>query len=182
MAGHGAKIDRKWEQAIAALLAEPTVQDAARAAKVSYASLKGWLQEHEFVTAYRAARREVLEQAIGRLQQACGQAVETLVRNLSCGKGPVEVRAALGVLDQAARGLETTDLLAEVEALRQELEEVRRGHGEPETGGEEDEGDDSGPVGPEPPPGPPEGRPPFDHGRGRNGAGPVAGGPTAINF
>jgi hypothetical protein len=47
----------------------------------------------------------------------CGQAVETLGRNLACGRPTAENRAAVAILEQATRGVELLDLAARVEAL-----------------------------------------------------------------
>ena len=44
MTGHGAKFGRKKEQAIAALLSHRTVEEAAKAAGISPATLKRWMQ------------------------------------------------------------------------------------------------------------------------------------------
>ena len=120
MRGHGQKTDRREEQAIAALLAHPTVPEAAAEAGVSAPTLYRWLQQPEFQASYRAARQQLVEVAIARLQQAAAQAVETLQRNLTCGQPGAEIRAALGILDQAIKGGERLDVVArleEVEAL-----------------------------------------------------------------
>jgi transposase-like protein len=44
MAGHGAKFGRKKEEAIAALLSQRSVEDAARVAKIGVNTLLRWLQ------------------------------------------------------------------------------------------------------------------------------------------
>src|SRR5918997_1873267 len=102
----GSKRLRKEEAAIAGLLTEPTIAAAAAKAGVSESTLVRWLQEPTFKAQYRAARREVVEGAIGRLQQAATQAVDTLTRNLTCGVPAVEVGAARTVLDQALKAIE----------------------------------------------------------------------------
>jgi hypothetical protein len=117
MAGAG-NLSRKQEQAVAALLSEPTVAAAASNAGVAERTLWRWLQVPEFHAEYRAARRRVVEGAIGQLQRATVEAVETLRRNLNCGSPSTEVRAALGILDQAVRGVELLD----IEELLSELE------------------------------------------------------------
>ena len=94
--GHGEKLSRKREQAIAALLAEPTLAAAAGALGVSDRTLRNWLKRSTFRAAYREARRQVVEGAIARLQQATTDAVACLQRNLTCEHAATEVRAALG--------------------------------------------------------------------------------------
>jgi hypothetical protein len=67
--GHGAKFDRKMEEAIMALLTHPTVEAAARAIDVAPTTLMRWLKDTEFDAAYRAARLAAFRQSIARLQQ-----------------------------------------------------------------------------------------------------------------
>jgi hypothetical protein len=110
--GHGQQLTRKQEQAIAALLAYRTVQEAAQTACVSYSTLKRWLQLPDFRAAYRQARRELVEGAVGRLQAATGQAVDTLLAVAKDGKKDADrVRAAVALLDHAFRGLTDADAL-----------------------------------------------------------------------
>src|SRR5260370_41508656 len=58
MAGHGEKFGRKKEDAIAALLSQPSVEQAARVAGVGTRTLVRWLQVPEFKAAYHKARRD----------------------------------------------------------------------------------------------------------------------------
>src|SRR5262245_11792553 len=110
----GSKFDDRMELAIAALLTQPTHAEAARTAGVSEATLQRWLRQPDFVTEYRAARRAVVEGAIAKVQAIAGEAVAALRRNLTCGSPSVQVRAALGILDIAAKGVELTDLAERV--------------------------------------------------------------------
>jgi hypothetical protein len=109
---HGDKLTRKQEQAVAALLTEKTVEEAARKAGVGYASLKGWLKRPDFQVAFRQARRQVVDGAVGRIQAATGQAVDTLLGVARSGaKDADRVRAAVAILDHAWRGLAEADAL-----------------------------------------------------------------------
>jgi hypothetical protein len=60
MTGHGEKLSRKREQAIAALLTQPTIAAAAKMAGIGERTLRRWLKLPEFASAYDAARREVV--------------------------------------------------------------------------------------------------------------------------
>lgn len=111
-AGHGAKLPRKQEQAIACLLAQPSIGEAARAAGVGERTLRRWLQDPGFLAAYRRARQEVVEGTIGRIQAATGTAVDTLLAVTREGKRDGDrVRAAVALLDHARRGLAEADAL-----------------------------------------------------------------------
>ena len=57
MAGPGSKFTRKKEEAIAALLTQRNVEEAARAAGVGTQTLLRWLKLPEFQADYREARR-----------------------------------------------------------------------------------------------------------------------------
>jgi hypothetical protein len=125
VAGHGAKLDRRQEQAIAALLTEATVEDAARKARVAYSTLKGWLQLPEFQAAFRAARAALLERTVAMLLRSCAKAVARLDRNLEAESVQGSNRAAELILTQAVKGLAELDLRSEVEDLRRQIAELR---------------------------------------------------------
>jgi hypothetical protein len=146
----GAKQARKQEAAIAALLSERSQADAAQKAGVAESTLQRWLLEPEFQSAYRQARRAVVECAVGRLQQAAGQAVDALTRNLTAEKPDVQVRAALGLLEHVWKGLDSADLLAEVADLKRQVEELSRAKRDPAAGGGEAPGAGGDPPGGEP--------------------------------
>ena len=111
-AGHGQKLTSKQELLIAALLTEPSYAAAAAKAGISETTIYRWLQRAEFRTAYRRARRELIESAIGRIQAATGQAVATLVAVATHGRRDSDrVRASIALLNHALRGLGDADLL-----------------------------------------------------------------------
>ena len=127
MTGHGAKLGRKWEEAIAALLNHRNIEEAARAIGVAPKTLLRWLQIREFQAAYRRARREAVQQAVARLQQSTGAAAVTVLRLMTDPNVPaaVKLRAAECVFAHAIKGIELEDIearLAELEraeAMRQ---------------------------------------------------------------
>ena len=68
MKGHGCKFGRKKEAAIAALLAERNLAEAARVAGIDVSTLKRWMRLPEFIEEYRRVRWEVVEQGYARAQ------------------------------------------------------------------------------------------------------------------
>ena len=70
MKGHGAKFGRKKEEAIAAVLTQRNIEEAAKVAGIGANTLLRWLKVPEFQAAYREARRAAFSQSIARLQQA----------------------------------------------------------------------------------------------------------------
>jgi hypothetical protein len=121
MVGHGQKFGRKQEAAIAALLSQRSVEDAARLAGVGTRTLFRWLEMPDFRDAYLQARRQAVGQASARLQQATGAAVSVLLTLMLDGKAPAasRVRAAHSVLDLAAKALELEDLEVRLQRLEQ---------------------------------------------------------------
>ena len=96
MSRSAVKFGRKQEEAIAALLSQRNVEEAARAVGISTRTLLRWLKVQEFQAAYREARRAVHAQSIARLQQATSAAVSTLLKVMVDPNTPAstKVRAA----------------------------------------------------------------------------------------
>ena len=119
MAGHGEKLGRKQEDAIAALLSQRNIEEAARAAGVGTRTLIRWLKLPEFGKEYRKARREAVHQSVARLQQATGAAATIVLRLMTDPNVPaaVKLRAAECVFDRAFKGVELEDIEVRVAAL-----------------------------------------------------------------
>ena len=123
MKGHGSKFGRKKEEAIAALLSQPSIEQAARVTGIGPKTLLRWLKLPEFQTAYREARRDGFGQATARLQQASGAAASVLLKMMVDPNSPAStrVRAAQAVLDRAAKAIELEDIEIRVAELERSL-------------------------------------------------------------
>ena len=119
MSGHGAKLDRRREAAIAALLTTSTIGGAAKTVGVSESTLRRWLAEPDFQACYREAREQAVRMAVGRLQALLARAGDALERAMICGTPSVEVRAAGIVIQEAFKGTELLDLAERVAALEE---------------------------------------------------------------
>ena len=119
MVGHGAKFGRKKEEAIAALLTQRNIEEAARTAGIGTQTLLRLLKVPEFEIAYREARRAAFGQSIARLQQASSAAVSTLLKVMIDPNSPAStrVRAADSILDHAAKAIEIEDIEVRVAQL-----------------------------------------------------------------
>jgi transposase-like protein len=128
MKGHGSKFGRKQEEAIAALLTQRNVDEAAKSIGVTQQTLLRWMQVPEFDAAYRKARRAAFSQSTARLQQATSAAVSTLLKIMVDTNAPpsVRVRAADSVLDHAKQAIEIEDVELRVAALAQAAELSKR--------------------------------------------------------
>jgi hypothetical protein len=124
MADFEAKLGRKKEEAIVALLSQRSVEEAARACDTPVRTLYRWMQEPEFDAAYRAARRKAYGQAIAFLQQGSTAAATTLLKIMVDPNSPAStrVRSAESVLTHAAKAIEIEDVDARVAALEKAAE------------------------------------------------------------
>ena len=130
MIGHGTKFKRKLEEAVAAMLTQRNVEEAARSVGISTATLMRWQKEPEFQQAYRAARRAAHGQSIARLQQATSAAVSTLLKVMVDASTPAstKVRAADSVLDHSAKAIEIEDIEVRLSELERAAEASKPGH------------------------------------------------------
>src|SRR5215204_779002 len=121
------ELSPQQEGAITALLSEPGLTIAAKAAGVGKATLWRWMQQPAFREAYRRARREAVEQARARLQQASGEAVEVLrdVMNDQDTPHASRVSAARTVLDMAMQATNEEEIEKRLAAL--EARATRKG-------------------------------------------------------
>ena len=129
--GHGEKLTRKAEQAIAALLEHPTMAEAALSCGVSERSLWRWLQRDDFQKRYRESQRAVVDSAITKLQAATLRAVETLERNLNCGNSFAENAAAQAILTHSFKAIEVRELQEQIDEIKTLLTTRANGKHEP---------------------------------------------------
>lgn len=116
-----AEITPKQEKTILALLASPTIKDAAAQVGVTEQTIHRWLKDEAFYSAYITARREAYQQGVAFAQRKVSEAMQTLcnVMNDANAKGSEKVSAAKAVMDFATRGIEIEDheqRLKEIEA------------------------------------------------------------------
>lgn len=119
--GHGEKLTRRQDAAIVALLAHPTIPEAAKAAGVSETTLWRWLQRDDFRKKYREAQDKVFDGALGSLQGASTEAVACLKRNLTSGTPSAEVQAAKVILEYTIKARELFGLEARIMQLEAQL-------------------------------------------------------------
>jgi hypothetical protein len=115
------KFGRKKEEAIAALLTNRNLEEAAKSIGIGANTLLRWMKVPEFQTAYREARRNAFSQAVAKLQQASTAAATTLLKVMLDQSSPasVRVRAAECVLNHSLKAIEVEDIEARVAILEQ---------------------------------------------------------------
>jgi hypothetical protein len=121
MTGHGAKYGRKQEEAIAALLTQRNVEEAAKSIGVAPRTLIRWMKLPDFQTAYREARRAAFGQSIARLQQGSSAAATVLLKIMLDQNAPAStrVRAAECVINHTTKAIEVEDIEVRLAALEE---------------------------------------------------------------
>src|SRR5258708_7255571 len=112
----------KQEEAIIALLSQPTIKQAAAAGGVGERTLHFWLKNHTaFVAAYRDARRQSFSHAVAMTQQYSSLAVNTLGKIMvdPGAQTSSKVAAASAVLRFGRESMELDDLAGRLEILEQ---------------------------------------------------------------
>jgi hypothetical protein len=115
---------RTKHEAILALLTHRNVEAAAKSIGVAPTALFRWMQVPEFDAAYCKARRDAFKQSVGRLQQASGVAVTTLLKLAVDPNAPaaVRARAAYYILTLTAKAIEIDDIEKRVADLERAAE------------------------------------------------------------
>jgi transposase-like protein len=109
----------KQRKAIAALLSSRTIQDAAKAAKVSERTLYRWMNNPDFRAALADAESDAIDQATRRLidlQDAAIDALKSLLTNKKASPW-VKLQAAQMVLNSVPKRREQNKVESELEEL-----------------------------------------------------------------
>lgn len=128
MKGHGGKLPRKQPKAIAALMSCRTIKEAAEKTGVGEATIFRWLQDEDFQKAHRRVKKQLVEQAVSRIQHLTGEAVDTLRKIMLDAKKPPSTRvtAARVILETAIKALEVEDLEARIKTLEDRIIGAKR--------------------------------------------------------
>lgn len=102
----------KHEQAIIALLNEPTILAAAKSIGIGESTLRRWMSEPRFKEEFSQVRRALYAQSLSRLQAAAGRAVELLTETMSdeAARRSDRLTAARLVMHYAFRAEEVMDI------------------------------------------------------------------------
>lgn len=115
----------RQEKALAALLACPSVADAAKQTGISAAVIYRWLNTHTiFQTAYTNARKSYLQNIIAGLQSAATASVETLhtIQGDASIAASVRVSAARTLLEMTFRAADAFDFDSRLREIETKLQ------------------------------------------------------------
>ncbi len=118
MDGNGREtLTEKQLRAIPFLLAAPSIEEGCKRAKVSKATIYGWLKEEAFRGELRRQREEVVTGALEILKANVSKATETLVKLLGSEKEGIRARAAEDIIEFTQKALEYEELERRISAL-----------------------------------------------------------------
>ena len=122
-------VSQKKRVLLVALLSRPSIHEAALAAGVSISTAFRWRRQPKFKARLDSMRREQFEQGLHNIHSLTSAAVETLKRNLDCGKPAVEVAAASRIVDIGLKFAELSDVVRRLDQLEanQKERELREG-------------------------------------------------------
>jgi hypothetical protein len=123
------KLTRKQDTLMSALLTAPRLMAAAKQAGLSEVTAWRWLKQDAFQTAYREARRAIVQHAITQVQQVTSEAVATLRKVMKETAHPTsaKVSAAKTVLETAMKAVALEDIEARITALEHAMQPQERG-------------------------------------------------------
>ena len=117
------KLTLKQEKALACLLSEPTIEAAAKAAKVSKTILYEWLKQPEFKAALDAAKHLLFGDGLATLKASMQEGVEALRAALKDEEATVanKITAATKLIELALKSHETMEVEARLQALESQV-------------------------------------------------------------
>jgi hypothetical protein len=108
------------EKVLVALVETSSIREAAKVSGIGEATIYRFLQDKEFLSEYRNARRQTVESAIAQMQNAASEAVERLKELQYCENPAVAARCAQIIFENSVKGMETIDILERLEILEDE--------------------------------------------------------------
>lgn len=120
-------LDPKQTEALAALLTERTIADAANKVGVPKRTLEHWLYDNEaFQEAYETACAQAQDAAFCRLRLCAELAIATLEKNLKAKRAADQNRAAAALLFHLEKIQERIDTTKRIRALEQKIAALKK--------------------------------------------------------
>ena len=108
------------------LLEAPSIEQGCKRAKVSKATVYGWLKNETFRHELKRQRDAVIERALDSLKANISKATETLVKLLDSDKETIQARAAEDIIEFTQKALEYEDLDKRIRALEGSVTQEKR--------------------------------------------------------
>jgi len=112
-------LNGKQIKAVEALIACDTLDEAAKTVGISRATMYRYLKEPAFESELNRAKRQLVNRAILRLQQSCGDATRALAEICRDKDAPASARvtASKAILDGALKAIELEDIESRIATL-----------------------------------------------------------------
>jgi hypothetical protein len=94
MPGHGEKKSRKQDAAVAALLTQGTIRQAAQAVGIDETTLRRWLKDPAFQQVYYQARADLLQHSLGHVAEGLVHGALVLRRVLQDAEAGASAKVA----------------------------------------------------------------------------------------
>ncbi len=116
----------RQNKALQGLLCKPTKREAAAYAGISESTMRSYLSNTEFMSAYREAVTSLLDDATRESQQALSPALSVLREITTDTEAPATARitAARSLLEYALRLTEFTDVMSRMTELEKTVAEL----------------------------------------------------------
>ena len=123
MNGNGVKetLSDRQLKVISHLLASPSIEEGCRQAKISKATVYGWLKEETFKDEIRRQREEIVTGALETLKANITKATGVFVELLDSKNESIRHRAAKDIIEFTQKALEHDGLERRIEALEGKL-------------------------------------------------------------
>lgn len=123
MSGHGEKMSRRREAAIAALLNAPTLEQAAADCGLGVSTLRRWLKDEAFAAQYREAKAALVRNATATLRKEMDKGVRVLAAIAGNKKAPAasRVSSAVALIRLGLEAHQSENLEERIERLETEL-------------------------------------------------------------
>jgi Terminase small subunit len=115
--------ERKYEEAVSAIMTTPHLQDATRMLGIDYSTLWRWLQDPDLQELLSLTRQCLMEGTISSLQSAMSEAIGTL-RDLASDKNTPpasRVSAAKTIIDMAFKGWAVIDTEKRIREIEEKM-------------------------------------------------------------
>jgi len=107
------------------LLEAPSVEQGCKRAKVSKATVYGWLKNETFRNELKSQRDAVIDRALDNLKANISKATETLVKLLESEKEVIQARAAEDIIEFTQKALEYDELEKRIGALEESIKQKK---------------------------------------------------------
>jgi hypothetical protein len=118
-------ITPRQEKAVFCLLSEATTPAAALKAGVGLSTLRRWMEQPEFMRAYRKARLASFSETLRLFRRSANAAIVTLVSIMQdkTALASARIRAAEIILEHDRKGVETEDIGVRLSELEEAVKE-----------------------------------------------------------